>query len=294
MGTRVAILGTGRMGSAIARRLAESGIDVTLWSRTRAHAESVGLGRVADTPAEAAGAADVVISSLTGADALRAVYLGHDGAIEASTGQTFVDMSTAGSDVVAELEPPIAARGSHFLAVPILGAPTVVAAGKGTLLAGGDERTVERARPVLDLLGTVRYVGSVTSAARLKLVANSMLAAVMEAAAELQVAGEGADLDPGDVFWVLSRLVPGLEARRAGLIEGRHEPALFALSDLNKDVDLAQALFSRSAGRMPVVRKAADLIGVAALANPDLDISAVSLPYRDPERSSAGDTRPVA
>ena len=267
MGTRVAILGTGRMGSAIARRLAESGIDVTLWSRTRAHAESVGLGRVADTPAEAAGAADVVISSLTGA---------------------------AGSDVVAELEPPIAARGSHFLAVPILGAPTVVAAGKGTLLAGGDERTVERARPVLDLLGTVRYVGSVTSAARLKLVANSMLAAVMEAAAELQVAGEGAGLDPGDVFWVLSRLVPGLEARRAGLIEGRHEPALFALSDLNKDVDLAQALFSRSAGRMPVVRKAADLIGVAALANPDLDISAVSLPYRDPERSSAGDTRPVA
>lgn len=293
MTTRVAVLGTGRMGSAIARRLEEAGLDVTLWSRTREHAESVGVGRVADTPAEAVKAADVVISSLTGADALRAVYLGPDGAIKASTGQIFVEMSTAGSEVVAELDPQIAARGSHLLAVPIMGAPTAVGAGKGTLLAGGDARIVEQARPVLERLGSVRYVGSVASAAGLKLVANSMLAAVMEAAAELQVAGEAADLDPDDVFWVLCRLVPALEPRRAGLIEGRHEPALFALRDLNKDVNLAQALFVRSAGRMPLILKAAELVGAAASVNPDLDISAVSLPYREPERSSAGDTRPM-
>jgi 3-hydroxyisobutyrate dehydrogenase-like beta-hydroxyacid dehydrogenase len=280
MGTRVAVLGTGRMGSAIARRLAEAGHDLTLWSRTREHAESVGVGRVADTPASAVGAADIVISSLTGAEALRTVYLGPDGAIQASTGQIFIDMSTAGSDVAVELEPPIAARGSHFLAVPILGAPTVVGEGKGTLLAGGDASIVEQALPMLELLGSVRYVGSVMSAARLKLVANSMLAALVEAAAELQVAGEGADLDPGDVFWVLTRLAPGLESRRAGLIESRHEPALFALRDLNKDVNLAQALFVGSAERMPLIRNAADLIGAAAAVNPDLDISAVSRPYR--------------
>lgn len=280
MGTRVAVLGTGRMGSAIARRLAENGLDLTLWSRTREHAESVGVGRVADTPAAAVGAADIVISSLTGADAVRAVYLGPGGAIEASHGQIFIEMSTAGSDVAAELEQPIAARGSHFLAVPIMGAPTVVGAGNGTLLAGGDESIVQRARPVLDLLGSVRYVGSVTSAARLKLVANSMLAVVIEAAAELQVAGEGADIDAGDVFWVLTRQVPGLEARRAGLIENRHEPALFALRDLDKDVNLGQALFVGSAGRMPLILEAAALIGAAAAANPDMDISAVSRPYR--------------
>ena len=234
-------------------------------------------------------AAEIVISSLTGAEALRAVYFGPDGAIAASTGQIFIDMSTAGSDVAAELEPPIAARGSHFLAVPILGAPIVVGAGKGTLLAGGDERHRRKARPVLELLGSVRYVGSVASAARLKLVANSMLAAVIEAAAELQVAGEGAGLDPGDVFWVLTRLAPGIESRRAGLIEGRHDPALFALRDLNKDVNLAQALFVGSAGRMPLIRNAADLIGAASAANPDLDISAVSRPYRETERSSVAD-----
>ena len=59
------------------------------------------------------------------------------------------------------------------------------------------------ANPVLSMLGTVRHVGAAGSAARLKLVANSMLADVILAAAELQVAGEGAGLDPDDVFWVL-------------------------------------------------------------------------------------------
>jgi 3-hydroxyisobutyrate dehydrogenase len=70
--TRVAILGTGRMGSALARRLAGAGLEPTLWNRTRARAEQAGVGRVVDTPAEAVRDADVVITSLTGADAVRA------------------------------------------------------------------------------------------------------------------------------------------------------------------------------------------------------------------------------
>ena len=72
--TKIAILGTGRMGSSIARRLAD--YEPTLWNRTRAKAEQLGLGSVAATPAEAVRQADVVISSLTGAEAVRAAYLG--------------------------------------------------------------------------------------------------------------------------------------------------------------------------------------------------------------------------
>jgi 3-hydroxyisobutyrate dehydrogenase-like beta-hydroxyacid dehydrogenase len=62
---RVAILGTGRMGSALARRLTQ--LEPTLWNRSRARAEQVGVGQVAATPAAAANDADIVISSLTGA-----------------------------------------------------------------------------------------------------------------------------------------------------------------------------------------------------------------------------------
>jgi 3-hydroxyisobutyrate dehydrogenase len=140
------------------------------------------------------------------------------------------------------------------------------------------------------VLGTVRHVGPLGSAARLKLVANSMLADVILAAAELQVAGEGAGLDPDDVFWVLNRIAPTLESRRAGIIEDRHTPTLFALRDLRKDLDLALALFDRSAAQTPLTRSSSELVSAAASVTPNLDISAVARPYRQTVRSSAGDT----
>jgi 3-hydroxyisobutyrate dehydrogenase-like beta-hydroxyacid dehydrogenase len=60
------------MGAALARHLAEAGFEMTLWNRTRARAEEVGVGHVVATPADAVRAAEVVVSSLTGPDALRA------------------------------------------------------------------------------------------------------------------------------------------------------------------------------------------------------------------------------
>ena len=68
----VAVLGTGKMGSAIANRLSAAGFEVVLWNRTRSRAEALGFGSVADTPGAAAGAADIIVSSLTGPDAVTA------------------------------------------------------------------------------------------------------------------------------------------------------------------------------------------------------------------------------
>ncbi len=70
MNPRVAVLGTGRMGTAIARRLANTGVELVVWNRTRSRAEAVGAGTVVGTPAEAVAGVDVVITSLTGPDAL--------------------------------------------------------------------------------------------------------------------------------------------------------------------------------------------------------------------------------
>jgi 3-hydroxyisobutyrate dehydrogenase-like beta-hydroxyacid dehydrogenase len=276
----IAILGTGKMGSAIAARLAGAGFEVVLWNRTRSRAEALGLGVVADTPAAAARAADIIVSSLTGPEAVLAAYLGPDGALTAGEGKHFVDMSTAGPDLVSELAAHVTEAQATLVDAPIIGAPPVVRAGEATILASGAEEDVAAASQVLRVLGTVRQVGPLGSAARLKLVANSMLADVVLAAAELQVAGEHAGLDPGDVFWVLTRFAPALEARRAGYIENRHTPTMFALRDLRKDLDLALAAFSRSAAPTPLTRSARELVNTAATLTPDLDISAVAMPYR--------------
>jgi 3-hydroxyisobutyrate dehydrogenase-like beta-hydroxyacid dehydrogenase len=287
---RVAILGTGKMGSAIAARLSAAGFQLVLWNRTRSRAEALGFGRVADTPAAAAQDADIVISSLTGPEAVMAAYLGPCGAVTAGAGKQFVEMSTAGPDLVSDVAAHIAAAGSTLVDAPIMGAPPVVRAGEATILVGGADDDVAAASPVLSVLGTVRHVGPLGSAARLKLVANSMLADVILAAAELQVAGEEAGLDPDDVFFVLKRVAPSLESRRPGIVEGRYTPPLFALRDLRKDVRLAMTLFGRSDALTPITRSSSELLGTAAAATPDFDITAVARPYRVAQLSTPADT----
>ena len=278
---RVAILGTGKMGSAIARRLSGAGIDVTLWNRTRERAVGLGIGHVANTPATAALDADLIISSLTGPDAVRAAYLGPTGALASAKGKLIVEMSTAGADIVPELARHVAAAGAHLVDAPLLGAPPLVLQGAAAVLVGGAKRDVAVATPVLALLGTVRHVGTLGNAARLKLVANSMLADVVLAAAELQVAGEEAGLDPKDVFWVLERLAPALEARRRGYLENRHKPAMFALRDLLKDLTFALDLVEATGAEAPLTAMSRSLVADAAWVLPDADITAVIQPYRD-------------
>jgi 3-hydroxyisobutyrate dehydrogenase-like beta-hydroxyacid dehydrogenase len=277
---RVAILGTGRMGSAIARRLAETRVDLVLWNRTRSRAEAVGAGVVVATPADAVAKADVVLTSLTGPNAIRATFGGPTGALAAARGQTFVEMSTAGPDVLVELAPLVARTGSTLVDAPVIGAPPAVLRGAELVIAGGDRADVERVRPVLERLGELWHVGPLGSGARLKLVANSMLGALVLLAAELETAGEHAGLDPETVFDVLARFVPSLAMRRAGYLEGRHEPAMFALRDLRKDLDLALNVFHRAGAYVPITARVRDWVAECAGEDPALDISAVIHRYR--------------
>ena len=276
---RVAILGTGKMGGAMARRLNSEGHELTLWNRTRKRAEALGVGKVAATPAEAAESADVVISILTDADAVRAAYLGEDGAANAARGQVFVEMSTAGPDVSAEIAPQIERAGAQYVEAPVLGTIPAVEAGSLVVLAAGDEAAIERARPVLQALGEVRRVGALGSAAKLKLVSNTMIAGVSALAAELLAAATSTGLNVDDVFAMLSRIAPYLNTRRAGLVEHRYEPVTFALRDAVKDLRLATDLYTRTGATTPLANATKELYEQAARSAGDLDMSAIATLY---------------
>jgi 3-hydroxyisobutyrate dehydrogenase-like beta-hydroxyacid dehydrogenase len=277
MSTRVAVLGTGRMGSAIARRLAETGVELVLWNRTRSRAEKLG-GIVVATPEEAVAKADVVISSLTGPDALRATFSGPTGALAAARGQSFVEMSTVGPDVLEELRPLVTGTGSTFVDAPVIGAPPAMLRGAELVIAGGERDDLERVRPVLERLGEVRHVGAFGSGARLKLVANSMLGALVLVAAELEIAGAESGVDRETVFDLLARFVPSLAMRRVGFLEDQHEP-MFALRDLRKDLDLALGVFHRADAHVPITALVREWVDEASAENPELDISAVIRRY---------------
>jgi 3-hydroxyisobutyrate dehydrogenase-like beta-hydroxyacid dehydrogenase len=277
--THVAILGTGKMGGAMARRLNSAGYDLILWNRTRERAEKLGIGKVAATPAEAAEGAEIVISMLTDADAVRAAYLGDGGAATSAHRQVFVEMSTAGPDVARDVAPAIERAGAQFVEAPVMGSIGAVEAGTLVVLAAGPGAAIDRALPVLEALGQVRRVGALGSAASLKLVANSMTAGVTALAAELQSAGTAAGLNPEDVFWVITRVAPGLSARKAGFVEHRYEPVTFALRDALKDVRLATELYGRAGATTPLTITAKELYERAATSAGELDISAIATIY---------------
>jgi 3-hydroxyisobutyrate dehydrogenase-like beta-hydroxyacid dehydrogenase len=276
---KVAILGTGKMGGAMARRLNAAGFELTLWNRTRERAEALGIGKVAANPTEAAANADVVISMLTDADAVRAAYLGDTGAARAAKGRVFVDTSTAGPDVSREIAPVIERAGGQFVEAPVLGSIAAVESGTLVIFAAGEEAAIERTRPVLEALGQLRGMGTLGSAASLKLVANTMLAGVNALAAELMAAGTAAGLDAEDVFWVLSRISPALTARKGGFVDHRYEPVTFALRDALKDVRLALDLYRRRGVATPITATLEELYERAAASAGNLDMSAIATVY---------------
>lgn len=273
--TTVAILGTGKMGGAMARRLASSGFDLMLWNRTRARAEELHVGRVASTPAEAAREADVVISSLTNDAAIRDVYLGEDGVLGTAAGKLLVEASTAGPQIAEELGREADARGARLLEAPVVGSVPAVESGKLLILAGGDPADLAKARPVLEHLGEVRYVGDRANAQRMKLIANSMLGITTAAAAELLAAGTAIGLDREQIFSILVRFAPGLAARERGFLHDEHTPTMFAVRDLLKDLELGLGAYGEAGVPTPLTQEARQLFAGAMRKSADLDISAV-------------------
>jgi hypothetical protein len=151
--------------------------------------------------------------------------------------------------------------------------------GAELVIAGSERADVELVRPILERLGELRYVGPFGSGARLKLVANGMLGALVVLAAELETAGAAAGLAPETIFDVLTRSVPALAVRRAGYIDDRHEPTLFALRDLRKDLDLALGVFHRVDAHVPMTALVREWVDEAAAVDGGLDISAIVRRY---------------
>jgi 3-hydroxyisobutyrate dehydrogenase len=257
---RVALLGTGKMGAAIARRIQAAGHELTLWNRTAERARAVGVGRVATDLGDAVSDAEVVISILFGPDSVREAY----SQLEPRRGQVYADSTTAGPDVHEELAPRLEAAGASLLATPILGSIPAIGEGSAMILVGGDAAAFERARPVLEAFGKPEHVGGRREAAGLKLLNNAMLGISTAAAAELLATASREGLDLEAAFRLLARSVPYLTARRRGFIDRDHSRPIFEVDGMIKDLDLALELGHGAGGAMPTVAQVRELFGLAA------------------------------
>jgi 3-hydroxyisobutyrate dehydrogenase-like beta-hydroxyacid dehydrogenase len=246
---RIGFLGLGLMGTPMARRLVGAGHDVTVWNRTAEKAEAIEGATAATTPAEAATGRDVVITMLTDRAALEDVLFGDDGAASSlADGDLLVDMSTIGRDAVLDIATRLP-DGVALVDAPVAGSTPRAEAGELRIMAGGSEEAYERARPVLEVLGTPARVGDVGAGAAMKLVSNSTLGAILVGVGEGLALGDALGLDRAAVLDALERSYLGgmVQVKREAL-DAREFPPQFKLSLMAKDLRLV-AEAAAAAGR---------------------------------------------
>ena len=253
----VTVLGLGRMGAAMAARLAERHHAVTTWTRSG--------GGTAATVAEAVSSAEVVLLCLYDASACRAVLGSLDGALPHDA--VVVNTATVGPDEAAELA---ASVGPGYLHAPVMGSTSAVAAGSLALLVGSSS-VPPGAASVLADLGAAVPCGSPARAAAAKLVANGVLAGALLTLRDSRVRARELGLDAALTWDVLERTSIGglVRAKRTRLDAGDLTDADFTAGALAKDLRLLAGHAPSAAGLLAGMAQAPlapddDIAGLAA------------------------------
>ncbi|WP_350275620.1 nuclear transport factor 2 family protein [Kribbella sp. HUAS MG21] len=254
--THAAVLGLGRMGTAVARRLADHGWQVTGWNRSPVSTPQDFT--VVTDPLEAVAKADVVLLALYDGTACRDVIARIEPALAARA--AVVNISTIAPQDAAELAVNLR---SSYVHAPVLGSVPAVERGSLRILAAGQAGP---AYEVLAALGEVHHVDDAATAAALKLIANTSLAGAVSALREAlqQAAVLGLSRQQALDVLALGQL-GGIVGRKRDLLTGATKPAEFTVGALAKDMDLLSA-----ASQHPL-RYAAEL--AESPAGPDADIA---------------------
>jgi 3-hydroxyisobutyrate dehydrogenase len=197
-GTKVAVLGTGIMGYAMARNLLSDGMEVRAWNRSRAKAEPLAEdgAEVADSPADAARGADFLLTMLSDTDAIEEA-VGGDVLSGLAEGGVWLQMSTVGEEGNARLSEMARESGVPYVDAPVLGTKQPAEQGQLVVLASGPEEVRERSEPIFDAVGSKTvWIGEAGAGSRLKLVVNNWIVGLLGVLAETVAFSKTIGVDP--------------------------------------------------------------------------------------------------
>jgi 3-hydroxyisobutyrate dehydrogenase-like beta-hydroxyacid dehydrogenase len=288
--TSIAFIGLGGMGGRIAVRLLDAGHELIVWNRTPEKTRPlVERGAdAADTPAQAAGRAQLVITMLADPAALQDVTEGRDGVIAGATAPTtLVEMSTVGPAAATRLA-SVVPEGVGLLDAPVLGSLPEAESGSLHIFVGGPAELAERWIPVLAALGSPMHVGPLGAGAAAKLVANSTLFGVLAVLGEALALGDALGLPRDTTFKVLAATPVAAQAeRRRPAVESGQFPVRFAMSLARKDADLLADAAAAAKLDLPVAAAARGWITAAQEGGRgEQDYSAVLAQILDAVKSS--------
>ncbi len=243
-GHTVGWIGTGRMGFQIAQRLLAGGCDLAVWNRTRSKAEPLAEhgATIVDSPADLADR-ELVFTMVAGPEDFQEVTTGPAGVLSRNgdAPMILVDSSTISAEASNAVRTVAAERGTAVLAAPVSGNPSVVKAGRLTVVSSGPREAFDIARPYLELFGAgVTYVGEGDAARLVKICHNLFLGVVAESMAEIAVLAERGGVPRREFFEFLNESVLGSTFTRyktPAYVNRSYSPT-FTLELLRKDFDL--------------------------------------------------------
>jgi 3-hydroxyisobutyrate dehydrogenase-like beta-hydroxyacid dehydrogenase len=266
----IAVLGLGRMGGALATRLIAQDWDVVGWTRS---GRTSGAVKTTGDPNDAVAQADLVLLALFDGPACRQV-------LDDVRDSLRTDTIVLNTSTIAPAEASKLARqlGPSYIHAPVLGSVPAAAAGALQILAAADQDTLDRARPALETLGTVRRVDDASTAAALKLIANNSLVGAVLALRDSLRQANALGLPRAQVLDVLELgQLGGLVTRKRPFLAGRPAAvtAEFTIGALAKDMALLAA-----ASNTPL-RSAANLADTPAAPEADIAVAATAPAVED-------------
>ena len=263
---QIGIAGLGKMGSAIAQRLIEVGHDLTAWNRSLEKARPLANAgaKVAANPADVARNAQTVITILTDAAAIDAVYGGPAGLLAGDvTGKLFIEMSTVAPATETALAEKVRAKGAALVECPVGGTTGPARQGKLIGLMGGEPADVERARPILEhLCRRLEHCGPVGAGAVMKLTINMPLMIYWQALGEALALCRPLGLDPARLMELLADTSGGpnvLKVRGpavATMLKGGDiGPVTFDIDSAVKDLRIMLGEGKRQGLELPLVER---------------------------------------
>jgi 3-hydroxyisobutyrate dehydrogenase len=285
--TRVAFLGLGTMGEAMAGNLARAGFAVTGWNRTTGRAAALAQDGVAmaATAADAVADAEIVVICVSDTPDVEAVLFGPDGVVAgARPGTLIIDCSTIAPSGSWDFAARLRERSLAMVDAPVSGGSEGAQKATLTIFVGGDADDVERARPVLAAMGkTITHVGPIGAGQAVKAVNQVILAGAYLGVAEGIVLAIKAGLDVEQVVGALGggAAQSWVLANRSGRMLDNDYPLGFKVALHRKDLGIALDLAGQLGAVLPLTALVAQLeTGLIAGGHADEDMSVIARTIR--------------
>jgi 3-hydroxyisobutyrate dehydrogenase-like beta-hydroxyacid dehydrogenase len=256
---KIAFIGLGRMGTGMARNLLRAGHNLALYNRSREKAEAITASgaRVASSPADACGDAEVVLTMVSDDQAVEEIVFGNNGIASCMQKDCIhVSHSTISTALARRLTAEHVQRNQGYLSVPVFGRPEQAEGKNLVVVAAGPSELVERCRPLFEAVGRQTFVvGTEPWQANVaKLCGNFLIASVIEALGEAYATLRKAGVAPQSFLEIMNALFGSQVIANYGRIvaQEQFEPAGFALKLGLKDVRLVLAAADECAAPMPL------------------------------------------